>query len=478
LKKTVKIIFVNPPASAEAYEWIERLGSKLPSIGLCSLAAYTRKYGFETRILDAYNLGIKPEQALKEVYDFSPTHIGITAMSSNIGFAAEFAQLVKTTLPDIITIIGGTHVTALPEETMTRYLYFDTGVLGEGEETILEILNQSAAGEENLEEIKGIIYRTGENELRKTPSRSFIKDLNQLPYPAWDLLAGFPEQYRLTPTNFKRLPAASMVASRGCPFRCSFCDRSVFGNQYRYFSIDYITGMILHLQTRYGIQEICFYDDTFTASRNRLEQFCHYLLDHSLNISWSCLGRVDVIDLELLRLMKKAGCWLISYGIESASQEILDLYRKKTTIEQIEQAIRATKKAGIMARGFFIIGGPMESDTTILQLKNLLKRIPLDDIHLSFYTPIPGSDLYQTAYQYGTFDNDWSKMHVYDLNFIPNGLTADKLKKYRSDLYRSFYFRFRPLCRYLFLTLQPRRMKEIFTRGWAFLKLIGKKEKT
>jgi anaerobic magnesium-protoporphyrin IX monomethyl ester cyclase len=471
-----KIIFVYPPVSASAYEWIERLGSKLPSIGLCSLAAYTREKGFETRILDAYNRGLTPGEALEQVLAFSPTHVGLTAMTSNIGFAGEFAGLVKKAKPGIVTVIGGTHVTALPEETMERFPWFDIGVLGEGEETITEILDLPAdTGRKTLGSVKGIIYREEDGTLKKTAPRPFIRDLDRLPYPAWDLLDGFPKLYRLTPTNFKRLPAASLVTSRGCPYQCTFCDRSVFGNRYRSFSTGYIIGMIEELRAKYGIREICFYDDTFTVNRKHLAAFCEYLTNNNIKLSWSCLGRVDFADEALLRSMKRAGCWLISYGIESASPEILALYRKNTTIDQIINAVGATKKAGISSRGFFIIGGPLETDGTIRQLRDLLKRIPLDDIHLSFYTPTPGSELYDIARQYGTFERDWGKAHVYDLNYIPGGLTAEKLEKYRSDLYRGFYFHPRRMFRYLSIMLKPGRMKEIITRGWAFLKLINRK---
>ena len=471
-----KIILVYPPVSASTYEWIEQLGSKLPSIGLCSLAAFIREKGFETQILDAYNNGLTPGNSLAKILEFSPTHVGITAMTSNISFAGEFAKLVKKAKPDIITIIGGTHITALPEETMRQFPWFDIGVLGEGEETITEILNLPAdlAGAA-LDNVKGIIYRSGNDVLKKTDSRGFIKNLDLLPYPAWDLLAGFPKLYRLTPTNFRRLPATSLVTSRGCPYQCTFCDRSVFGNRYRFFSIDYVIGMINDLRIKYGIREICFYDDTFTVNRSRLTAFCEYLVKNKIKLSWSCLGRVDFADEGLLRLMKKAGCWLISYGIESASSEILALYRKNTTIDQIINAVTVTKRVGISARGFFIIGGPLETDITIQQLKDLLKRIPLDDIHLSFYTPIPGSELYDISQQYGVFDRDWGKAHVYNLNYIPNGLTAEKLEKYRSDLYRGFYLRPRKMFRYLLIMCHPHRMKEIITRGWAFLKLIRRK---
>lgn len=467
-------MFVNPPKSGNPYEWIERLGSKLPSIGLCSLAAYTREHGFDTGLLDAFNLGLSPEAAVGKVLEFSPTHVGITAITSNIVFAAEFAKLLKKRDPGIITIIGGTHISAMPEETMQRFRDFDIGVLGEGEETITEILDLPI-DTEKLDTVKGIIYRVSGSNLKKTNRRPFIKDLDRLPYPAWDLLPGFPDFYRPSPTNFKRLPVAALVTSRGCPYGCTFCARSVFGNKYRFFSADYITGLIDQLQSKYGVREICFYDDTFTANRERLAAICEYFIKTKIKLSWSCLGRVNLVDEEILKLMKKANCWLISYGIESASQEILDLYCKKITLAQIEHATALTKKAGIITRGFFIIGGPLETDTTIRQMKALIKKIPLDDIHISFFTPIPGSELYDTADKYGTFSKEWPKVHVYTLNFIPNDLSGDRLIKYRSEMYRHFYLRPAKLLRYLLITLHPRRMVEIIKRGWAFLKLTSKR---
>ncbi|MCP4154477.1 MAG: radical SAM protein [bacterium] len=469
-----KILFVNPPFSGKTYEWIEQLGSKLPSIGLCSLAAYTREKGYQTDLLDAFNTGLTPEATLEKVLEFSPTHVGITAITSNVVFAGEFATLLKKNAPQIITIVGGPHITAMPEATMERFPAIDIGVLGEGEITIDEILG-SPPKTTDLEAIKGIIYRDKEDKLKKNTPRPLIKDLDSLPFPAWDLLPGFPDFYRPTPTNFKKLPVASLVTSRGCPFACTFCDRSVFGRNFRTFSAEYIIKLIEDLHTKYGVLELCFYDDTFTADKKRLVTLCEYFIKKKLKLSWSCLGRVDNTEPQMLAMMKKAGCWLISYGIESASPEILEIYCKKTTRSQVENAITATKKAGITTRGFFIIGGPLETDHTVIQLKDMLKQIPLDDIHISFYTPIPGSELYDIADQYGTFSKDWTKMNVYVLNFIPNGLNGDKLLKYRADIYRSFYFHPKRIARYFILSLHPRRMKEILSRAWSFLKLLKKK---
>lgn len=474
-----KIVLVNPPVTGDSPEWLEQLGSKLPFIGLCSLAAYIREKGYDVHLLDAYNLAMSVEAAVSEVLKHSPTHVGITAMTFTIPLAAEFAGKLKEEAPHVITIIGGNHVTAVPEETMKLYPQFDIGVLGEGEETLAEILSlppELCC----LQDVKGIIWweeTKRKKELTRNEPRPLMKNLDGLPFPAWDMLPGFPKFYKPTPTNFKKLPVSSLVTSRGCPYQCTFCDRSVFGNTCRWFSAEYIMRMLEDLRKRFRVREVCFYDDTFTANRKRLVQLCEAMIESKIKMKWSCLGRVDFVDPELLKLMKKAGCWLISYGIESASQEILDLYRKKTTTQQVIEAVTATKKAGIKARGFFIIGGPLETDESIGELKEMLDQVPLDDIHLSFFTPIPGSKLYEDAERYGAYDNDWSKVHVYSLNYTPYGLTPEKLEEYRSLLYKRFYFKPSRLFRYFLLMLHPRRMKEIIKRGFAFIKLTGRKKK-
>lgn len=468
-----RVIFINPPVDKSRYAWEFGLGSRLPTIGLCSLAAYTRQCGFKTAVLDAYNLSLSLETTLKRILEFSPSHVGITATTSYIIFAAHLARLIKETKPEIVTIIGGAHISAMPLETMQRFPDFDIGVVGEGEETVVELLDfpQPLQG---LGDIKGIIYRGQDGSLNKTQIRPYLEELDTLPHPAWDFLTGFPGYYKPTFTNYKKLPVASLVTSRGCPYQCTFCDRSVFGNHYRSFSAEYIIRQIKELKYRYGIREICFYDDVFTVDNPRLTTICEYFIKNRLELTWSCLGRVDSVDSTSLKLMKRAGCWLISYGIESATQEILNLYQKKIDGSQIERAIRITNEHGIRTRGFFMLGNPLETKNTLAQMKNLLRRIPLDDIHISFFTPIPGSESYRSADKYGKFSQDWMFMDIYSPNFIPNGLSGNLLLKYRSNLYRSFYIRAKRLVRYLIILLNPKRFFEIFRKGLFFLRLISK----
>lgn len=465
-------MFINPPVDASQYPWEYGLGSKSPSMGLCSLAAYSRKYCFETAILDAYNLELSVEDTLERILRFSPTHIGITATTSYIFSAAKLAKLIKRYSPQIITIIGGAHISSVPIETMQRFSDFDIGVIGEGEKTIIELLSLSEPSRD-LDKVNGIIYREGDDELKKTSAQSYLEDLDKLPYPAFDLLSGFPNYYRLSPPNYKKSPVAPLVTSRGCPYRCTFCNRSVFGNRVRSFSTEYVVGLIKELKDKYRIREIAFYDDTFTMDKMRLKMICESFLNNNLRLSWSCLSRVDSVDQASLKLMKRAGCWLISYGIESASQEILDLYQKKINLFQIEEAIRATKAQGIQARAFFMIGNPLENENTILQMKSLLRKLPLDDINISFFTPLPGSESYKVAHKYGKFNDDWDSMDVYSLNFVPYALSRDLLLKYMAQLYRSFYLRPKILLRYLKLILNPKRIFKTFKSGLLFLRLIS-----
>ena len=471
-----RIMFVNPPIVGVQHEWEQRLGSKLPALGLCALAAYTRREGFDTALLDAYNLGLSPGSTMKKVLGFSPRYVGITATTATISLAAKFAEFIKERCPSIITVIGGSHVSAMPMETMQAFSAFDIGVVGEGERVIVDILGLPETLE-GLSDIMGIVYRDGGNGLKITGRKPYLEDLNRLPFPAWDLLTDFPDLYRPSLTNYKKLPVASLVTSRGCPYGCTFCDRSVFGNRWRSFSAAYVVDLIKDLKTKYGIREISFYDDTFTVNKKRLHEICEQFIKNNLNLSWSCLGRVDLADVDTLKLMKKAGCWLISYGIESAAPEILSIYKKDINLSQIDKAVRMTKKAGILTRGFFIIGGPLETEKTILQMKDLMHAIPLDDLHISFFTPIPGSEMYENADKYGRFNKDWSSMDVYEINFVPDGLNEDLLLQYRSDLYRSFYLRPARLLRYLKLLLNPKRVSEIISRGFIFLRLLGKDKK-
>jgi len=467
------IIFMTPPLSLEArYGSWAKAGNAMPSLGIISLAAVTRKYGFDSLVIEAAARDLDQGQVLQKIREIKPCHVGLSATTFSIGTSAQLAGRIKLIDENITIIVGGPHITSAPQETMERFSDFDVGVVGEGETTIVELLKALENGEK-LETVKGVIYREGEGEdrsLKLTSSRELIEDLDQLPFPAHDLLEGFPRAFHPPPFKMARFPAAAIVTSRGCPNRCIFCDRSVFGNRCRAFSSEYIINWIKELVYGYGIKELLIEDDTFVMFKSRLIKICESILREKLDLSWSCLGRVDMVTPEILELMHKAGCWEIGYGIESGAQHILDLEKKKIDLAQVEQAVAWTREAGILTKGFFMVGHPLESEETISKTINFAKKIPLNDISVMMLTPFPGSELYEIAHQYGVFTNSWDKMNLLQPVFIPKGLDEEILNSSTRKMLKEFYLRPRIIWNYfLRMVKNPGNIFRILKGFYAFL---------
>ncbi|MCC7202786.1 MAG: cobalamin-dependent protein [Nitrospirae bacterium] len=458
------VIFVNPPLTLEErYGDLSAAGSNLPSMGLLLLAAVVRKLGLTTKIIDAPSLNLSYSETMDRIFEAPPLFLGITAVTTSVYKAAKLAEMVKGREGRIRIIIGGPHLTAVPEETMKRFPEFDIGVIGEGESTVTELFNKFRdIGKEggfvsnrqwdalsgDLEKIPGLILRDN-GSYKITDKRDTIKDLDTLPFPAWDLLPGFPDQYKPAAFKYRKLPATYVLTSRGCPHKCIFCDTSVFSRQFRYFSAEYMMEMIMLLYKKYGIREISFEDDTFLTFKKRLVKICESFIQQKLDISWSCNGRVHGVDREILKLMKRAGCWQISYGIESGDQGILDFADKHIKLEQVEHAITLTEEAGILSKGFFILGFPFDSDETIERTIMFAKRLRLNDISVAMMTPFPGSQMYEIGQKHGTINTDWQSMNLLETVFVPDGLTKEKLEYYNKKFLKEFYLRPRIMFNYL-----------------------------
>jgi len=475
-----RIVFLTPPISLKArYGSWAHAGNAMPSLGILSLTAVCRQAGFDTWVVEAAARDLDQDQVVNKIKAIEPRYLGLSATTFSINAAAHCAKLAKQITRSITTIVGGPHLTSVPRETMERFADFDVGVIGEGEATIVELVKALENGG-NLEEVNGIIFRVknsekaGENTpLHHSAPRALIEDLDVLPFPAHDLLEGFPHAFHPPPFKTTQFPAASIVTSRGCPNRCIFCDRSVFGNHCRAFSSHYIIAWIRELVHRYGIKELLIEDDTFVLFKSRLVEICEGLLRERLGISWSCLGRVDMVTPELLKLMRKAGCWEIGYGIESGAQHILDFEKKKIDLAQVEQAVKWTMEAGILAKGFFMMGHPHETEESMRTTVAFARKISLSDISVMMLTPFPGSELYSTANQYGVFNNDWSRMNLLQPVFIPKGLSEEKLNYYTRRMLKEFYLRPRIIREYfLRMVKHPRTIVKILKGFYAFLTTV------
>jgi anaerobic magnesium-protoporphyrin IX monomethyl ester cyclase len=342
-------------------------------------------------------------------------------------------------------VLGGAHVTAIPQEALLEEV-FDIGVIGEGEMTFLELVKEvedrGNLDKVDLDKINGLAFRR-DGQVVLTLPRARIKDLDSLPHPARHLLPPL-STYRPTPASYRQLPLAVMMTSRGCPYKCTFCDRGVFGNYTRGHSPERILDEIEELIYRYGTREIRFFDDTFTFSRKRVVKACEMIIERGLRFPWTCLTRVTSVDKELLQLMKAAGCWQVLYGLESGDPRMLSILNKGATVEQNEQAVRWALEVGLGVRGDFIIGTPGETMESLENTLAFTKRIGLDYAHFNKFVPYPGTELFQRliaeGYQFDSKNLPPIVDHAAVL-YVPDGLTREQIKEFLDRAHREFYLR-------------------------------------
>ncbi len=413
--KITDIVLIDPPDDYEA----KTKSGCLPQIGLLSIAAVLEKAGYRVRYIDAKALGLDIEGCCNEVVRFNPRYVGITSVTSTISIAASVSQAIKTKL-NVPIVLGGPHVTACPEITMNKYRSFDVAVIGEGEVTIVELL-KAMENDTSIGRVDGVAFREGSDVLL-SKRRQLIEDLDCLPFPAWHLLPNLKKHYRPSFTSTKRLPSNHIITGRGCHGKCIFCDKNVSGDIIRKHSTEYVIGMIEIMHNTYGIKDIQIEDDVFIDLKQRALEICDKLIERKIDLTWSCMARVNNLDLSLLKKMKEAGCWRISYGIESGSQEILDFIRKGITVKQVENAVKLTKQAGIKVNGFFILGHPTETKDSIMQTMELMLKLDLDSVSLHHFVPYRGSWAFKFANKYGTFRDDWEKSLENLPDFFPNHL--------------------------------------------------------
>jgi len=448
------IVFVTPPYDriAPGYEFVKAVTNQSPSLGLLHLAAEVREFGYRPSIIecDVFNLSV--DDVVERIVADRPEYVGITLFTVGVWGAADIARKVKLRLPETTIIVGGPHISSMATETMQRFPEFDYAVVGEGEEALLQLL-QALDNDGNLNKVPALCYMEG-GEVRTTPSLPIDRDLNRLPMPAWDLLPNFPDAYPAAVYDFPRLPVATIAASRGCPFHCKFCDTSTFGARVRAYGPERVFEMIQHLQSEYGVRHILFVDDLFLASKPRTQKLCELIIESGMKITWSCTARVDTVKPEILKLMKRAGCWEISFGLESGSNEILKSMDKAADIARSEQAVKWTAEAGIRTKGLFILGYPGETVETIEITKAFIRKLPISIMNLTKFTPYPGSPIYKEMYGTAIRDDHWQKMNGMNFLWAPEGMTVDDLDRHYQEVLFSFYKSPRMMWYYTKLTLR------------------------
>ena len=479
--KNRRIVFVVPPVSMEeVFGEMGDVGNVLPFNGIMLLAGLTRHLGYETYIIDSVALRLSKDQLLDRIRELQPHYIGFTATTLTVHKAGIMARLVKEQIPDIMVLLGGPHVSAEPAKTVLKYHDIDVAVVGEGEDTLIELLSFLDQERGDLEKVRGIAFVNDNGDAILTGQRPLIEDFDPYPLPAWDLLPSIKEHYWPSPNNMNRLPATCLVVTRGCPLGCTFCFNRCDprNRRVRWFSVDKIMRMITEMVNSYGIREITFLDDNMLANRKMMKKLCQRLIDDRLDLTWSCLGSTNFCDEETFRLMKRAGCWQISWGIEHARQEILDVYKKGIKVESMVEALRMARKCGLYNRAFFMHGNFLETKETIEDNIKYLKRLPIQEFHVSYFEPLPGTQAYHEVEKYGTWlidPEDWEQYALFDTPiFLPNGLTEDEVITSLRRMYKEFYLRPRVIWYYTFKMLRhPSTFVKLSRTALRFLNVFG-----
>lgn len=432
-----RIILVHPRGS----NWMKGSRDVIASAnrmiphGILSIAAWLAKEGFEVFIHDC--LGPYASQDfqtnIREILALDPAIVGFSATTSSFPDAANMAQAIKNSRPNVTTVCGGVHCSALGASLLKDYPAFDFIIKGEGEITFAEL-----AYGRNPAEIDGLVWRL-ENEVVENSPREMIPDLDILPFPAYEKLKGFPRGYNLPLFSYAQFPGTSMVTSRGCMFQCSYCDRSVFKKGFRYNSAKYIYDHLKHLNQIFGVRHVNIYDDLFTTDEQRIVELCDMLKHNPIDVQFNCAVRVGYAPDTLLKMLKDAGCLMVSLGIESADPELLVKHKAGVTVEKVKDTVARIQAAGLRAKGLFMMGLPGETEESIRRTSDFVISLGLDDMNMAKFTPFPGAPLWKTIREEGTFEEDWEQMNCLNFVFVPKSIGS---KETLDQLYNQHVKRF------------------------------------
>jgi radical SAM superfamily enzyme YgiQ (UPF0313 family) len=466
-----RIALVEPPYVFwdRSMDRLRQSEESIPGIGMLVMAAVARSRGYEVAIIDAKGTGETPSNVAAKVLAFQPDVVGFSATTISITNAARIAQLLKDAIPEVTTVVGGPHVSAVPQRTLLAFSALDYGIIGEGEISFFELLDRLREGQA-IDDSPGLVYRRSTDDVAANPRSPYIDDLDSLPLPAWDLVPRFPHGFHPSIFSYRKSPVATLVTSRGCPFSCSFCDRSTSGKLGRYHTTESVLRHCQHL-VDLGVRHIIFYDDLFTVKRKRVVELCEAFIASGFDFTWSCNSHPNLLDLDTLKLMKRAGCWQIAYGIESGSQKVLNVVKREVRLPRMRETLRMTRAAGIRAKGYMMIGHPTETVETLEETAEFLKGVELDLCQVTKFTPYPGTPAYPTIFQHGTFEEDWERMNAMNFVFIPNGLSEEILETYFHRLYSIFYSRRDVLRGIAHMVMEePRFLRQLGSSAWVYLK--------
>lgn len=430
----MKIILINPWYPIK--DFLYRVSRVTPPLGIAYIASVLKEHGQNVKILDMVAANTQYEELKHYVMKERPDVVGMAASSPTLDYVNQCASIIRNVAPEVKIVIGGPHPTLLPEETLKQIPTADFVLRGESDYTFLQLVQRlENRNESEIRAIKGIGMRRINFISREIP---LVEDLDSLPFPAFELL-DMNAYYETHNPERKFFP---MMTSRGCPYNCIFCNTPMLhGRKFRARSAVNVTEEMRILVKEHGVQHILFYDDTFTMDMQRAEEICDQIAENGLRVSWRIRTRVDRVNQDLLHKLRKSGCSVVSYGVETSSDELLGVLEKKYTIADVEKAFDMTKKAGIKILGYFILGIPTETKDDARRTIDFAKRLDPDYALFNIFTPLPGSKSY-TMTKENLTTNNWSEFRSGVKAVVSYPRLSDKdLASLLDEAYRSFYVR-------------------------------------
>jgi radical SAM superfamily enzyme YgiQ (UPF0313 family) len=424
----IDIALVRGPRDASGYGRMP-----LPPLGLLSVAASLEADSWRVAVVDAPGEGLDTSAFLQRLRTLRPEVIGLTGMTPMRDLIARDLNLVRPLCKKVL--LGGVHATRFRERALIEFPEIDALVVGEGEYTARSLLHWWNGGEVGAPP-QGVLVRG--QPLVEAP---LPMDLDALPWPARHLVTH--DRYRYVFQTHPRF--TTMVSSRGCPFRCTFCDKTVSGSAWRARSAEDVVNELEEIRYRYDIGSVCIFDDNFTLRRNRVEAICEQIIRRDLDIDWKCEARVDGVTPELARLMARAGCRTIAFGLESGNQGSLDFLKKDQDLDTARSAIAACRGAGIETVGYALVGIPGETPESSRATLDFVRDARLDFIQFSTLSPFEGTELFDQATSAGWYRETVVQNPVdaeeLRATLLPEGWSEADLDRTLRQLYSGFYLR-------------------------------------
>ena len=447
-----------------------------PPISLGLLATHIRKK-CKVVILDAMKERMNSAAVARVVQKENIDVVGFQMWSKDIQNVKDISRTIKSKKPTAKIIIGGYHATVLPKQTMDFFgTSIDFAYQGEGEIGFRLFLDSLMSGQHSvsLKEIPGLVWKDGSNII--VNENAYIEDLDTVGFPSWDLMP--PSSYPKAPHGafFRNFPIAPIMVTRGCPYPCTFCSaRMISGSKIRSRSVGHVIEELEMLYRKFHVREFHVEDDNFTLNTEFVEHFCEALLSKGIKMTWALPNgiRLETIKRPLLKLMRKAGCYALNFGIESGSPRVLKMIKKGLSLDQIRDQIYLAHEEGFDIGGFFIIGFPTETKEEIEATIRFACSLPLDRIGVSYFQPFPGSDLFYQLVASGEIPEDWANHHhttLHNLTYVSSSISASELQRLRKRLLCSFYVRPKPFIALLKQIQSPSHFYFIAKRSVRWLK--------